>query len=118
MRKPSVRRHCVANRYAGPAERIIEFTGKAGGGLISLRNTEDGATTVDVYRCDPTVDVRTELTTTARAVLAAARVYNNSLNDPHGDGTGNDAQAPDGDSYNAILDIMAPLFEALGEVAL
>lgn len=53
--------------------------------------------------------VKTQL----RACLAAVRAYNDQLNDPHGDGTGAGAKAPDGDDYNAILAIIEPLYEAV-----
>jgi hypothetical protein len=50
----------VADHYAAPNERIIEFFSEGGGGLISfwLREEEDGTfLDVSVYRCDPTVMV-------------------------------------------------------------
>ncbi len=114
MTKPSVKTRCVANSYADKDERIIEFTGKAGGGLIAFRNTEGGGTTVDVYRTDPTVEVRTELHIALRAALRDVLAYNNRLNDPHGDGTGTDAHSPTGDSYNDLLSIIEPLFQVAG----
>lgn len=114
MRKPSVTKRCPANHHTGPDERIIEFSGKAGGGLIAFRNTEGGGTLVDVYRTDPTVEVRTELHIVLRAVLRDVLAYNNRLNDPHTDGTGTDAKAPDGDSYNDLLQIIGPLFQVAG----
>ena len=63
MAKPRVNIRCVANQYAGPSERIVEFGGENGaGGLISLRNMPDGKLVVELYRCDDTVEVRTRLT--------------------------------------------------------
>ena len=47
----------VANHYAGPGERIIEFSSDGGGGLIAFTETDAGLI-VDVYRQDPTVTVR------------------------------------------------------------
>jgi hypothetical protein len=59
MRKPRVIKKCVAHRYAGPHERIVEFSDDCGnGGLISLVQHEDGRMTVDVYRYGPRVEVR------------------------------------------------------------
>ena len=58
MKRPKVLTRCVANRYAAPNERIVEFTSKNGGGLISFATLLDGRLAVDVYRCDPTVVVR------------------------------------------------------------
>lgn len=50
-----------ANRHAGSGERIVEFSGPGGGGLISVRTAmnEDGDpyTIVDVYRTDESVMV-------------------------------------------------------------
>lgn len=58
LKRPKVDLRCVASHYAGPAERIIEFTHENGGGLISIAATADGKLFVDVYRYDPTVEVR------------------------------------------------------------
>jgi hypothetical protein len=61
--KPTVMIRCVANVYAGPDERIVEFGngahhhGAHRGGLIALRNLADGGLRVEVYRVDPGVDV-------------------------------------------------------------
>jgi len=57
--KPTVLTRCVANSYAGPNERIIEFvdrdTGR--GGLISFFRRADGTLSVSVYRCDDGISV-------------------------------------------------------------
>ena len=60
MPKPRVITQCVANRYAGPNERIIEFSGESPdhGGLISFSITDDGRMIVDIYRQGAKVDVR------------------------------------------------------------
>jgi hypothetical protein len=55
--KPSVLTKCPANFYAAPAERIIEFSSKGGGGLISFRVDDDGVLVIALYRLDPTVQV-------------------------------------------------------------
>jgi hypothetical protein len=57
MRKPRVMTKCVANTYAAPNERIIEFGSDNGGGLIAFRMVDENLV-VDVYRTDPTVIVR------------------------------------------------------------
>ena len=57
--KPKVTVNCVASRYAGPDERIIEFSHKQGGGLISFYPTEDGGLLVNLYHLDPSVMVVT-----------------------------------------------------------
>ncbi len=58
MSKPHVTARPTADTYAGPHERIVEFTGQNGlGGLISIRNMDDGTVVVDVYRTDPGVTV-------------------------------------------------------------
>lgn len=60
--KPSVHTKCVANHYAAPNERIIEFSvGNDGtGGLIAFRLANDGTLMVDVYRTNGPVTVRHE----------------------------------------------------------
>lgn len=63
MRKPRVTTRCVANNYAAPGERIVEFSngarsaGQLKGGLISLRTTEDGRLLVQLYQLDQEVHV-------------------------------------------------------------
>lgn len=56
-KKPRVILKCVADQYAFPGERIIEFSHPSGGGLISFFAKDDGRLQVDLYRQDPTVDV-------------------------------------------------------------
>jgi len=46
----------VAQKYAAPNERIIEFSSEFGGGLISFRDV-DGRLVVSIYRHDSTVIV-------------------------------------------------------------
>lgn len=60
MAKPKVDTNPVANQYAGPNERIIEYSDRATGlgGLISIRRTDAGELVVDVYAHDAKVDVR------------------------------------------------------------
>ncbi len=63
MARPHVSTRCVADAYANKqVERIVEFgtTGRhESGGLICIRNHDDGTTTVEVYRCDRNVIVVT-----------------------------------------------------------
>ena len=64
MKKPKVLTKCVANNYAGPDERIIEYTfgpdGRGGnvGGLIRFVRTQDGHFVVDLYCHDARVEIR------------------------------------------------------------
>lgn len=51
--KPRVITKCVANAYAGPNERIVEFDG----GLISFGAGANGEITVSLYRLDTNVRV-------------------------------------------------------------
>lgn len=61
MRRPKVIVNCVASRYANNSrERVIEFSSKYGGGLISFFERDDGKLVVDLYRLDPNVIVRRE----------------------------------------------------------
>ena len=55
--RPSVKVDCGADHYGLPGERIVEFSSKVGGGLISLR-VRDGQLYVELYRLDPNVVVR------------------------------------------------------------
>ena len=58
MKKPRVTVNCVANRYAGAGERIVEFSFADGtGGLVSFVQTILSNTVV-VYNVDPGVEVR------------------------------------------------------------
>ena len=61
-RKPRVTVRCVANHYAAPAERIVEFsfpdTPGPLGGLISFYAHGDGNCTVNLFRVDRAVRVR------------------------------------------------------------
>ena len=59
--KPRVTTKCVAECYAGPNERIIEFSfpGTKGplGGLIQFTVDRDGVCRVHLYRLDKEVHV-------------------------------------------------------------
>jgi hypothetical protein len=61
-KRPRITTPCVADRYHGLGERIVEFSFPDGsGGLISLRSVEvNGATVnlVELYRLDASVLVR------------------------------------------------------------
>lgn len=72
MRKPSVTTRCVANTYAASNERIVEFSGALGGGLISLRNTEQGLV-VEIYRCDECVIICVPVVSLGPDTIRAAR---------------------------------------------
>ena len=56
MSKPKVTLRCPADNYAGPDERIIEFSSSAGGGLIAFQLYGDELV-VYVHKEDPTVRV-------------------------------------------------------------
>lgn len=59
MPRPSIKSPCVADHYADKScERIAEFSAPNGkGGLISIRQHDDGSVSVSVYRIDPGVMV-------------------------------------------------------------
>lgn len=58
MTKPKVDINPGANNFAGPNERIIEYSVRGGpGGLILFRETEAGLT-VELYQHDPNVEIR------------------------------------------------------------
>ncbi len=61
--KPRVTTKCVANGYAAPNERIVEFSHKGKGGLISIAENAAGELVVNIYRCDPGIVVFTEIKT-------------------------------------------------------
>jgi hypothetical protein len=49
----------VANHYATPGERIVEYSNKKGdGGLISFRENDEGDLIVELYRHDKSVTIR------------------------------------------------------------
>lgn len=53
MRKPRVITKCVANTYSASNERIAEFAGASGnGGLMSLREQDNGRLRVELYHLD------------------------------------------------------------------
>jgi hypothetical protein len=56
--KPRVITRCIASQYAMKNERIVEFSFKENGGLISFHPGPDGTLFVDVYRTDPGVIIR------------------------------------------------------------
>jgi hypothetical protein len=57
-KRPTVNARPVAQAYAAPNERILEFSGPTGtGGLISIRAHDDGTVSVDLYRLDAGVRV-------------------------------------------------------------
>ncbi|MEU2032807.1 hypothetical protein [Nocardia amamiensis] len=57
MARPKVIIDCVASRYQGPDERIVEISHACAGGLISIRATGSGRLVIDLYRLDDTVEV-------------------------------------------------------------
>lgn len=58
MKKVSVNTNPGANGYAGPGERIVEYSAPNGdGGLILFAIAEDGHVQVHLYRHDPTVEI-------------------------------------------------------------
>lgn len=60
MAKPKIRKGAVADRYAGPDERIAEFndnTPANRGGLLSLSNISDNSLNLSLYRLDPGVRI-------------------------------------------------------------
>lgn len=58
--------------------------------------------------------IRPDLMASVRKALTEANRINDLLNDPEGDGSGDDAQAPDGDSYCSLWDAIEPLFDLCG----
>lgn len=67
MSRPTVNINCVAQQYAGPDERIIEFMDRKlnKGGLIRLWRCDDGTLRLDIYRCDDGIIVQTQTENTA-----------------------------------------------------
>lgn len=62
-RRPTVKRG-VADRYAGPGEKIVEVWSAAlrKGCLLSVRERPDGTLLIEAYRADPGVCVRVNAT--------------------------------------------------------
>lgn len=64
-RKPYLRTAKPADRYTRPNERIAEFGGPFGGGLMLVKNDASGEqprTVVELYRLDPNILVRVPTT--------------------------------------------------------
>ena len=53
-------------------------------------------------------------TSALQVALTAIMDHDKSLNDPDGDGSGNNAQSPTGDDYNALCGLLQPLYEVMG----
>lgn len=60
----------------------------------------------ELFGAPPSPD---EIMTKIRDAVGAARKIDDTLNDPHGDGSSRGAQAPSGDSYNELWDAICPL---------
>lgn len=58
-----------------------------------------------------------QLLLTLRGILADVRAHNGNLNDPEGNGSGDNAQSPTGDDYNYLLELLGPLYALTGEAA-
>ncbi len=80
-RRPTIKSPCVADRYATGAARIAEFSTTAGnGGLMEVREMEDGTAQVNLYRLDkgtvvfcPPENLRPSIGPGSLDVQAAAR---------------------------------------------
>ncbi|WP_433678170.1 hypothetical protein [Nocardia sp. CA-119907] len=57
MARPKVIIDCVASRWQGPDERIVEISHCCGGGLINIRATSTGRLVIDLHQLDDTVEV-------------------------------------------------------------
>lgn len=53
---------------------------------------------------------------TLRTALGHIQDHDMSLDDPHGDGSGNGAESPTGDDYNDLTARLQPLYDLLGMV--
>lgn len=57
------------------------------------------------------------LIATLQRILTAAEEIDQKLDDPHGDGSGDDAESPTGDDYNDLYGTIVPLArDALAKV--
>ena len=57
-KRPTIKSPCVADRHHADGERIAEFSAPNGkGGLISLRQMDDGQLVISLYRLDAGVIV-------------------------------------------------------------
>lgn len=54
-----------------------------------------------------------EIVDAAKRAMVIIGDHNLYLNDPHGDKSGRDSKAPDGDDYNVLLDAVEELAELL-----
>lgn len=58
--------------------------------------------------------VKGEVIARLRTALEGIQAHDRKLDDPNGDGSGNDAESPTGDDYNELCSIIQPLFDMLG----
>jgi hypothetical protein len=56
------------------------------------------------------------LMTVLRNALTAIQAHDRKLDDPRGDGSGNDAESPTGDDYNEVTGLLQPVYDMLGMV--
>jgi hypothetical protein len=56
------------------------------------------------------------LLATLRNQLQAIMDHDRKLDDPNGDGSGDNAQSPTGDDYNEVCGLLQPVYDALGMV--
>lgn len=94
------------DRYAGDPQWWVE--GEAGNRGLGLR----------VIQTDtPAAPESTALADTLHRVLTDIRAYDEELNDPGGNGGVDDAKCPDGDDYNRLMELLAPLYALNGIAA-
>ncbi len=53
---------------------------------------------------------------TLQTALEGIQAHDRHLDDPRGDGSGDNAQSPTGDDYNEVCGLLQPIYDALGIV--
>jgi hypothetical protein len=116
--KISVNTSPVADQYSQRDEKVIEFSSPNGGGLVSFSMMEDGALTVDIYRTDPAVivrtgdDVRTRLPRKVAGALAMVDETRAELDRANSYGGGADSVTSEHDAYVGALMALADAVRA------
>lgn len=83
---------------------------------VSCRWTQKLTSWAALTAPDAAVSKQNALMSALRNQLQAIMDHDKGLNDPNGDGSGDNAQSPTGDDYNEVCGLLQPLYDALGMV--
>lgn len=109
---------CTNGPYATSAAMMAEVKRLQGTGHrnVSCRWTQKLTSWAALTAPDAAAPVPADLMATLQSVLATIQGYDKAMDDPNGDGSGDNAQSPTGDDYNEVCGLLQPLYDALGMV--